>query len=138
MIGIAGQTRRTTAALGVVAGLLLSGSPAPADPRPQPSCPEISLQSIRMSSRVAVDEIRVIVAQTSPDTGAATISVEAGRFGQVVRVRGNGSRGLKFTRPLRGHQFEVSLDPVFEAQRSACVEQILLLRAGQLVAAITP
>ena len=148
MIGIAGQMRRMVAVSAAAALLLLSGSStivaadvastsAPASATTG-QCAEVSLQSIRLGSRVSVDEIRVIVARHSPDSGAAKISVEAGRFGRVVRVMGNGSRGLKFTRPLKGHLFEVSLDPVFTAQRSACVEQILLLRAGHLVAAIKP
>ena len=101
-------------------------------------CAEASHTRVQLPPSASVDEIRVIVADHSPEQGAATVSVEAGRFGRVVRVHGAMSRGLTFSSPLTGGDFEVALDPVFEAQRSACVERILLLRGGALVASIQP
>ncbi len=109
----------------------------PATKRAAP-CAEVSFTNVALPIRASVDEIRVIVADHSPKSGAARISVGAGRHDRVVRVLGGASRGLKFTSPLVGRLFRIELDPVFEAPRSACVERILLLRGGALVASVTP
>ncbi len=121
--------------------LIVGGGAVSAEDRPTSPptmCTEASQTSVQLPTWASVDEIRVIVANDSPEQGAATISVEAGRFGRVVRVHGAASRGLKFSSPLTGGNYQVALDPVFEAQRSACVERILLLRGGALVASIQP
>jgi len=126
----------------IAAALLIGNGAVGADPASEapvaPMCTEASLVNVQLPTWAAVDEIRVIVADDSPEQGAAKISVEAGQFGRVVRVHGPGSRGLKFSSPLKGDHFHVALDPVFEAQRSACIERILLLRAGSLVASVRP
>jgi hypothetical protein len=121
--------------------MLLSSGAASADevaPRSDSPCAEASFTNVQLPSWAAIDEIRVVVAKSSPAQGAANISVEAGRFGRVVHVRGSGSRGLKFSSPLTGNRFHIALDPVFEARRSACIERILLLRGGALVASVQP
>jgi hypothetical protein len=105
---------------------------------PSARCSEAAFTNIWLPGSAAVDEIQVIVASDSPETGAARVSVAAGRYDRVVSVLGNGTRGLKFSSPLQGTQFRVELDPVFEAPRSACVERILLLRSGTLVASVQP
>lgn len=129
----------------VAAGVALAASLAPrasgAEDRTAAAtagCAEFAVKDVELRHWAAVDEVRVIVSQRSPDAGAVRISVGSGRFDRVVDVHGNLSRGLKFTTPLTGTRFEVALDPVFEAPGSACVEEIQLLRRGGLVAAVTP
>ncbi|RMH36802.1 MAG: hypothetical protein D6689_21765 [Deltaproteobacteria bacterium] len=123
-----------------IAGLAFAPAGARADrTKRRPSgCAEASRVSVDLPGRAAVDEIRVIVAPDSPESSAARISVGAGVYDRTIRVLGGGSRGLKFTSPLVGSRFSIELDPVFEAPRSACVERVLLLRDGALIAAVTP
>lgn len=123
--------------------LLLCG-PAPvgadgrfARPRPE-RCTPAHFQDIRLPFPVTVDEIRVVVADHSPAAGAVTITVDAGPFDRVLRVRGPLSRRLSFAPALSGQVFHVSLDPVFEAPTSACIERVELVRAGVPVAVVEP
>ena len=128
---IAGVAALLIATVGLVAAEPPTGVPAA-------RCSEASFTNVALPGSASVDEIQVIVANHSPASGAAKISIAVGPNDRVVRVLGGASRGLKFSHPLVGHVFRIELDPVFEAPRSACVERILLLRGGSLVATVTP
>lgn len=137
--------RRATAHLFRIAAfaalLIATDGTVSADPptaKVTPPCRQVSFTKLTLPTPASVDEIRVIVANHSPKSGAAKISVGTGRHDRVIRVLGGASRGLKFTSPLVGRLFRIELDPIFEAPQSACVERILLLRGGTLVASVTP
>jgi hypothetical protein len=100
------------------------------------ACTEAGLARVRLDRAAAVDEIRVQVAPGSPTRGAATVTVEAGLSDRVVRVLGDGARGLRFSHPLTAREFRVALDPVFDASASACVEGVVLLHHGKVVATV--
>lgn len=101
------------------------------------SCSEAAIVDVRLPRYERVDELRVVVARSSPETGAARVVVATGEFDRVMYVRG-GSHGLSFSTPLTGNRFRVSLDPVLGAPAAACVERIELRSRGRLVAAVNP
>ncbi len=113
-------------------------APRPAGTRPRPACPAAEVVDVRLPGPVAVDEIRVVVARRSPVAGAAAIRVDDGRFDRVVRVRGSQPKALRFAPALESAAFQVSLDPVFDAPRGACVERVELVRGGVTVATVKP
>ena len=129
---------RVAAIAALLIGTATTVAADPPKPRQVARCREASFTNVALPTSASVDEIRVIVANHSPKSGAAKISVGAGRHDRVVRVLGGASRGLKFTSPLVGRLFRIELDPVFEAPRSACVERVMLYRGGTLVASVIP
>ena len=123
--------------------ILLSGgvSAVEADTRPPPrprSCTPAAIEDIRLPFPVTVDEVRVVVADHSPPSGATTVRVDAGAFDRVVRVHGPLSQRLTFEPGLAGQVFHVSLDPVFEAPTTACIERVELVRRGVALAVVEP
>jgi len=120
-----------------VGALVAMGGAGDAEAR-RPSCGIAAIERLDLPVTATVDEIRVDVARTSPRAGAATVRIDAGRFGRQLRVSGSSSRGLKFSPALTGRRFDVALDPAFDAQSSACVERITLLHDGRKVATVTP
>jgi hypothetical protein len=131
--------------LGITAAALALGARAQADSptkkrvRAQPVyCVPAQMKDIRLPFPIAVDEVRVFVANHSPATGAATVRVDTGDFDRVMRIRGQVSKTLQFRPALAGRVFHVSLDPVLEAPRSACIERVELVRQGRRVATVRP
>jgi len=122
-------------ALALLAGPAQAG--APDAPPPPPRCTQAAIADVILAAPVPVDEIRVVVAAGSPETGAAEVTVEVGSTDRVVRVHG-GSRGLSFTPAITSRAFRVSLLPDLAAARDACVDRIELRRAGAPVATIVP
>lgn len=126
---------------GMAAALALLGGPAragaPSAPPPPPRCTQAAIADVVLAAPVPVDEIRVLVAAGSPESGAAEVTLEVGAADRVVHVSG-GSRGLSFSPPLTARSFRVSLFPDLAAARDACVDRIELRRAGTAVATIVP
>ena len=131
------RQRLSRTALPVLAAMmaLAVAQQAPVDAEARPSCSEAAIEELRLPVVAAVDEVRVDVARTSPAAGAALVRVDVGRFGRRLRVEGTDSR-LKFAPALTGKRFQVSLDPVFNASKSACIERITLLRGGTPIATV--
>ena len=109
-------------------------APAPA---PAPRCVPAAIADVVLSAPTSVDEIRVVVAEGSPEAGAAEVVVEAGRADRVVHVQG-GSHDLQFFPAMTASAFRVSLSPVFGAASDACVDRIELYRGGAPVATVVP
>lgn len=127
--------RGLVAALALLAGPARAGAPA-ADEAPR--CTPAAIADVVLAAPVPVDEIRVVVADHSPEAGAAEVTVEAGgALDRVVHVRGS-SQGLSFSPALTARAFRVSLLPDLAAPRDACVDRIELRRAGAAVATIVP
>lgn len=123
----------------VVAGAGAQAGP-PGDgaaPAPAPRCVPAAIADVVLSGPASVDEIRVVVAEGSPEAGAAEVVVETGRTDRVVHVRG-GSHGLQFFPAMTASAFRVSLSPVFGAAGDACVDRIELRRGGAPVATVVP
>jgi hypothetical protein len=129
--------RGLVTALALVAGPARAGAPAAGDP-PAPRCTPAAIADIVLAAPVPIDEIRVVVADDSPEAGAAEVTLAAGDAAdRVVHVRGS-SQGLSFTPALTARAFRVSLLPDLAAARDACVDRIELRRAGAAVATIVP
>ncbi len=129
--------------LGIFAAGLALCPRARADaPRPRRAplqrCTPAAIQDIRLPFPIAVDEVRVYVANHSPPTGEADVRVDTGNSDRVMRIQGQVSQSLQFRPALAGSVFHVSLDPVFEAPRGACIERVELVHAGKRVATIRP
>ncbi|HUS67944.1 MAG TPA: hypothetical protein VMZ28_25595 [Kofleriaceae bacterium] len=108
-----------------------------AAPAPAPRCVPAAIADVVLGGPVAVDEIRVVVAEGSPEAGAAEVVVESGRADRVVHVLG-GSHDLQFFPAMTASAFRVSLSPVFGAGGDACVDRIELRRGGAPVATVVP
>ena len=104
-------------------------------PSPSPPCVPAGIADVALGAPAAVDEIRVVVAEGSPEGGAAEVVVEGGRGDRVLHIRG-GSHALQFFPALRGTDLRVSLSPVFGAASDACVERVELRRGGAPVATV--
>jgi len=129
----------TLIAIAVVAVTGEARAESPRHRAPAPSCPVVELKDVHLPAAVGVDEIRVVLARRSPIAGAVAIRVDDGRFDRVVRVTsGTGAKRLQFAPALVSDAFQVSLDPVFDAPRGACVERVELVRAGITVATVRP
>lgn len=138
------STIRAALTVLAVAGSAHAGAPAgaparrPAPPAPlPPTCTPAAIADVLLSRPVPIDEIRVVVAEGSPAGGAAEVVLESGTTDRVLRVRG-GSHDLKFFPAVTSAAFRVSLSPVFEADRDACVSRIELRRGGAAVATVIP
>jgi hypothetical protein len=132
------RVRRGISVRGMVAALALLAGPAGASaPGKAPRCTPAAIRDVVLAAPVPVDEIRVVVADGSPEAGAAEVTLEVGAADRVVHVQG-GSQGLSFTPPLTARSFRVSLLPNFAAPRDACVDRIELFGAGSHVATILP
>jgi hypothetical protein len=101
-------------------------------------CTPADIRDVVLDQATQIDGVRVVVARRSPVGGQVAVRVADGQSDRIVRIRGSLSRVLEFTPALSASQFQVSLDPIFEASRGACVERIELLRGGQPVATIRP
>lgn len=101
-------------------------------------CVPAAYDQIRLPAAASVDDIRVFVTPGSPSAGAALVRVETNRGDRVLRVRGDGSRGLAFQPALVASTYHVSVDPVFSAPTSACIERIELWSRGARVAVVHP
>jgi hypothetical protein len=125
------------AALASAHAVASPAGPAPslAPPTP-PRCSPAAIADVRLPFPVGVDEIHVIVSESSPATSAAEVTVDAGAFDRVLHVRG-GSHALTFHPALTSAEFRVSLDPVFTAG-SPCIERIELRRGGAAIATVVP
>lgn len=121
--------------LPTLAGLLVAGLPSVA----AAECPQVEFKDVRLPAPVLVDEIRVVLDRHTPLAGAAAVRVDDGRFDRVVRVRGTApTKRLQFEPALVSSAFQVSLDPVFDAPRGACVARVELVRGGVTVATVKP
>lgn len=145
---LSGMTRSSAARAACLAIVMVAGAAAQAGPGrpdgrsgaalPAPArCTQAAIADIVLGAAVQVDEIRVIVAEGSPESGAAEVVVEGGRADRVLRVYG-GSHDLKFFPALTSSAFRVSLSPVLEASRDACVDRIELRRGGAPIATVVP
>jgi hypothetical protein len=137
--------RRTRIWLGVAAAAVVLCARAGAEPQGKkrqrahlPRCAPAHIQDIRLPIPMAVDEVRVVVANHSPPSGAANVRVDAGQYDRVMQIHGQVSKTLQFHPALAGTVFHVSLDPVFEAPHAACIERVELVRRGVKVATIRP
>lgn len=127
---------------GMVVALALMAGPAqagaPAEPPLPARCTPAAIADVILAAPVPIDEIRVVVAAGSPESGAAEVTVEvADSSDRVLHVRG-GSRGLSFSPALTSRAFRVSLLPDLAAPRDVCVDRIELRRAGAPVATVVP
>lgn len=129
--------------LGVLTAGVVLCSRAEAD-TPEPRrvrverCAPAAIQDVRLPFPVAVDEVRVFVANHSPPSGEANVRVDTGKSDRVMRIQGQISKSLQFSPALASSVFHVSLDPVFEAPRGACIERVELVHDGRRVATIRP
>jgi hypothetical protein len=128
------SVRGIVAVLALVAGPARAGAPAEV---PVDHCIPAAIADVMLAVPVPIDEIQVVVTDDSPETGAAEVMVQVGSSDRVVRIFG-GSHGIKFFPALTSSAFRVSLLPVFEADRDACVERIELRRGGSPVATVRP
>lgn len=113
--------------------------PLPAAQRAaRPGCTPAAIQDVVLSDPVPVDAIRVVMADGSPVTAAAQVTVDSGAFDRVLFVRGGLSHQLLFYPALRSAEFRVSVSPVLATRRGACIDRIELLRQGTAVATVTP
>jgi hypothetical protein len=140
---------KLTATTGLVVAALGSGAPAGTDiPRSTrtlvpmlPGCAVADIERLPLPQGAAVDEIRVVVSPWSPAASAADVTVLAGDFDRIVRVRGRESRSLAFSPPLvadSGH-LAVALEPLLDdASPAPCVERIDLLHGGTVVGTVHP
>jgi len=141
MRGNRGQNRRIW--LGILAaGVVLcsraeADTPGPRHARPQ-RCTPAAIQDIRLPFPIAVDEVRVYVANHSPPKGEANVRVDTGKSDRVMRIQGQASQSLQFRPALAGSVFHVSLDPVFDAPRGACIDRVELVHDGRRVATVRP
>jgi hypothetical protein len=103
-----------------------------------PRCTPADIRDVVLDQATQIDGVRVVVARRSPIGGQVAVRVADGQSDRIVRIRGSLSRVLEFRPALSASQFQVSLDPIFEAARGACVERIELLRGGQPVATVRP
>lgn len=103
-----------------------------------PRCAAADIQDVVLDQATQVDDVRVVVARRSPVGGEVAVRVAGGESDRVVRIRGTVSKVLEFRPALSASQFQVSLDPIFEASRGACVERVELLRDGRPVATVRP
>jgi hypothetical protein len=125
-------------ALALLAAPAEAGAPAETEAPPPTRCTQAAIADVVLAAPVPIDEIRVVVASGSPETGAAQVTVEVSDGGdRVVYLRG-GSRALSFSPALTSRAFRVSLLPDFAAARDACVDRIELRRGGAPVATIVP
>ena len=114
---------------------------APVSPRgaaARPACAPAAIQDVVLSDPAAVNAIRVVMADGSPITAAAQVTVNSGAFDRVLFVRGGLSHQLLFYPALRSSEFRVSVSPVLAARQGACIDRIELLRQGAAVATVTP
>jgi hypothetical protein len=118
--------------------ILMLATAAPTAARAEPACPQVDVKDVRLPAPVQVDEIRVVVDRHSPVAGAAAIRVDDGRFDRIVRVSGTISKNLRFDPVLVSSAFQVTLDPVFDAPRGACVARVELVHGGVTVATVVP
>jgi hypothetical protein len=58
-------------------------------------CSAAAIADVRLPAPVAVDEIRVVVADRSPAASAASVRVDAGAFDRILRLRGPASHALE-------------------------------------------
>lgn len=105
------------------------------------SCADASLQEIHFGRDVTIDQIwvdlRAPVGRPTRDA-AIRVQVSAGGAMRRITVEEMGVRGLRFSPGLRGETFRIALDPELTAKTGACVERIVLLRAGQEIASVQP
>lgn len=103
------------------------------------TCAEAAIARVAMPTGSAIDGVRVILAPGSSPSGAADVAVHAGAFDRVVHVRGD-SRALQFSPPLVADAgaLAVTIDPVWDAATTACVERIELLHGGAIVNTVHP
>ena len=141
---IAALASRRVLALLVVAGSTAAAQAGPSQPGAEQTrdedhsaCTPAAMTDLRFRSPVPIDEIRVVLAQGSPEGGASEIVVDAGFADRVMTV-GQSSQSLSFFPALTGHEFRIWMGPVLEASDSACIDRIELLRAGQPVASFDP
>lgn len=105
---------------------------------PLDPCVAGSVQTIELPEQTSVNEILVNVKTTTSDDAAADVRVMSGRSERVVKLMGPAPRVLVFEPGLQGSSFDVSIDPVAEAEASVCVDEIILLHDGAVVAKVTP
>lgn len=103
-----------------------------------PTCAAADIQDVILDQTTPIDGVRVVVARRSPIGGQVAVRVAGGESDRVVRIRGTVSKVLEFRPAISASQFQVSLDPILEASRGACVERIELLREGRAVATVRP
>ncbi len=101
-------------------------------------CSPGHVEEVKLPGPVPIDEIRVDVSRLSPRNGASNVYVWDGRFTRVVRIRGQLSQRLAFSPPIMSDRLHVSVEPVFSAKRTACVDRVELRVAGAAVAHVTP
>lgn len=130
---------RATGALMVCAALAAVVAPADGSPRDRdrararaalPTCPQAGRTMVDVPD--GIDGIRIFVADARP--GAATdVTVLAAGRDRTLRAFAPGVFGLVLDEPLDADRVLVALEPVLDAETSACVERIELLRGGAVV-----
>jgi hypothetical protein len=100
-----------------------------------PSCP-ISAR-VELAIPDDIDEVRAIVDASTPGAASA-VTVLSGRSDRQLSAFGSGVWGLQLGSPLPAGRMIVSVEPVLDAPASACVDQIELLRRGNVVARVIP
>lgn len=99
------------------------------------SCPTAARVEVAVPGEV--DEVRAII--DAPTPGAATaVTVLAGQSDRELTVFGGGAWGLQLGSPLPAGRMVIAVEPVLDAPASACVDHVLLLRRGAVVARVVP
>lgn len=86
-------------------------------------------EEFRVTAAAAVDGFVV-----DARGGKTTVKVSAGGFERVLRLSGDGARGLRFAPALEGDVFTVTV----EREAGACLEKLTLLGGKTTVAVVTP
>lgn len=104
----------------------------------QTACVPELVEEVLLPGPTPIDEIRVDVARYSPAQGAVNVFVWDGTSTRVLRIRGGASQRLSFSPPITSERLHVSVEPVYTAPSSACVDRVELRNAGNPVVAVLP
>jgi hypothetical protein len=105
-------------------------------------CSDAAIRDVRFNHDMTIDQIRVELRDADgvggDELGAVRVQVSAGRFARGLWVAPDAGQVLRFSPGLRGDHFQITLDPTFGGNKSACVARVDLLQAGTIVASIQP
>ena len=105
-------------------------------------CSDAAIREVRFAQDMTIDQIRVELRDRAGglplEIGPVRVQVSAGRFARRLWVAPTAGQALRFSPGLRGDRFQVTLDPSFTGQISACVSRVDLLQGGTIVASIQP
>ncbi len=103
------------------------------------SCASAAITDFALEQVVDIDEIRVHLAQGSPQGAASLLTVETADTDRVLELHDEEFKAVQFAPAMRSHSFRISLFPSENVHLApACVESVELLTKGASVFVYKP